>query len=211
MGMIRSFVYFDILTFRTLFKAIVRAHLEYTQSIWSPYKKKDIKAIENVQRRASKMLPYLQNLTYEERLRKLDLPTMVYRRLRGDMVEVYKILNQHYYPAVNINSQLRQGPTLGNSLKIFKPRCRTRLRQGVFHIRIVDAWNSLPNSVIEAKTTAEFEVKLDKYWERQEIEYDFEKTIITIAILGVKTMWYWWHIRRKLSDKKRNTTAKPPL
>ncbi len=176
MGMIRrSFVYLDIPTFRILFKAIIRPHLEYAQSVWSPYKKIDIRTIENVQRRASKMVPHLQNLNYEERLRKLDLPTLVYRRLGGDMVEVYKILNQHYDPAVNINFQLRKGPARGNILKILKPRCRTRLRQGTFQVRVVDAWNSLPNSVIKAKSIREFATKLDKHWERQAIKYDLQK------------------------------------
>ena len=97
MGMIRrTFVSLDITTFRYLFKAMVRPHVEYAQSVWAPHYKKDIKSVENILRRASKMIPGLKNLTYPERLKVLELPTMIYRRIRGDMIEVFKILNNKY-------------------------------------------------------------------------------------------------------------------
>jgi hypothetical protein len=66
-GIIRkSFKYLDFKTFCLLFKSLVRPILEYASSVWNPYKTKDIEAIENVQRRATKMLPDMKNLTYEE-------------------------------------------------------------------------------------------------------------------------------------------------
>jgi hypothetical protein len=52
-----------------LFKALVRPHLEYANSVRCPYRKADILSVENVQRRATKMLPSLKNMNYEERLR----------------------------------------------------------------------------------------------------------------------------------------------
>ena len=85
MGLIRrSFIYMDEDMFKKLFKAIVHPHLEYANSVWHPTNIKDITAIENVQRRATKYLPTMKNLSYEERLQKLGLPTLQYRRLRGD-------------------------------------------------------------------------------------------------------------------------------
>ena len=74
----RNFNYLDKSTFLTLYKAL--PHLEYAQCIWSPYKKELILSIENVQRRATKMIKNIKHLTYEERLRYIDLPTLVYRR-----------------------------------------------------------------------------------------------------------------------------------
>jgi plasmid maintenance system killer protein len=62
---------------------------------------KHIDMIENVQKRATKQIPGMKNLSYEERLRKLELPTLSYRRLRGDMIEVYKIIvHSQYFLAV---------------------------------------------------------------------------------------------------------------
>ena len=79
--------------FLTLYKSLVRPHLEYATVVWSPLYKKDRIAIENVQRRATRLVRACKNLSYPERLRKLGLPTLEYRRQTADMVQVYKILN----------------------------------------------------------------------------------------------------------------------
>ena len=77
MGLVRrSFIFMDHNNFRWLYKAIVRPHLEYINSVWSPMRKKDINTIENVQRRATKMIPSLKDLSYPERLIALKLPTL---------------------------------------------------------------------------------------------------------------------------------------
>jgi hypothetical protein len=92
MGLIRrTFTYIDTPTFLMLYKALVRPHLEYANSVWNPYKKKHITALENVQRRATKLIPGFKDMTYENRLRKLKLPTLAYRRKRGDMIEAFKL------------------------------------------------------------------------------------------------------------------------
>jgi len=72
---------------------MVRPHLEYGNVVWHPQFKKDLELLEGVQRRATKMLPGLHNLSYEERLRRIDLPSLLYRRLRGDVIETYKYLH----------------------------------------------------------------------------------------------------------------------
>ena len=83
----RPFHHLNIQTFRWLYKALVRHHLEYAQAAWSPMRKKDITTLENVQRRATKLIPGFRDLSYHERLQRIDLPTLSYRRLRVDMVE----------------------------------------------------------------------------------------------------------------------------
>jgi len=70
--------------------------MDYANSVWSPYKQKHIDALENVQRRATIQLPTLAKLSYEERLIQLKIPTLAYRRIRGDMIEIYKIMNEIY-------------------------------------------------------------------------------------------------------------------
>ena len=69
----RTFTYIETENFTNLYKALVRPHIEYANQIWSPYLKKQTEAIENVQRRATKMIPSLKQLPYTERLRKLNL------------------------------------------------------------------------------------------------------------------------------------------
>ena len=88
----RSYKYLTPETFVPLFKALVRTHLDYAVPVWAPWKISQIENIERVQRKATKQLPGFHVLTYPERLKKLDLPTLSYRRLRADMIETFKIL-----------------------------------------------------------------------------------------------------------------------
>ena len=69
MGMIRrAFTFIDEDMFLCLFKAFVRPQLEYANAVWNPYKAKDINAIENVQRRATKLIPSLQKFQVSNRI-----------------------------------------------------------------------------------------------------------------------------------------------
>jgi hypothetical protein len=70
--------------------------VDYASSVWAPYKMKYIEKIESVQKRVTKQFPGMKKLSYPERLKKLGLPTLAYRRIRGDMIEVYKIIKGCY-------------------------------------------------------------------------------------------------------------------
>jgi len=92
----RTFRFWTIATFRTLYCAFVRPHLEYAAVIWSPHSKKDIKILESVQRRATKLVSRYRNWNYADRLAVLGLTTFQERRVRGDMVQLFK-----YYRGIN--------------------------------------------------------------------------------------------------------------
>ena len=115
-----------------LYIGLVIGHLDYAISIWPPYKQKYKDAIESVQRRATKQLPGMKDIPYEERLERLKLPTLAYRRTRGNMTEVYKLLQGKYDSNVsNIvklhkDSDTREG-TRSRSLKLFIKRARTNV------------------------------------------------------------------------------------
>ena len=64
-----------------------------TIQAWRPYRKKDIDKLEIIQRRATKMIPELRDLSYESRLLQCGLTTLETRRLRGEQIEVFKIVN----------------------------------------------------------------------------------------------------------------------
>ena len=83
----------DPFSIRTLYESMVRPHLEYGNAIWGPFYQGDIKKIEAVQRRATKLIPELRDIPYGERLTRLKLPSLLYRRKRGDMIVMYKIMN----------------------------------------------------------------------------------------------------------------------
>ena len=80
--------------FLCLDKSLVRPHVEYTTTVWSPMYKKDAVVLENIQRRATRMVNCLKHLPYNERLKNLGITSLEYRRLRADVIEVYKIVNQ---------------------------------------------------------------------------------------------------------------------
>ena len=92
-----------------LYKAIVRPHLEYCIQAWSPYLRKDIDMLEKIQRRATKLIPGLRDLRYEERLKECGLTTHTRNAtIKGDQIEVFKILNGYENIDSNIFLKLRK-------------------------------------------------------------------------------------------------------
>ena len=109
-GMIkRTFQFITMDMFNVLYKTVVRSGVEYGQAVWQPYMMKDIEKVEGVQRRATKMLHGLKDKSYEERLRLLKLPTLRFRRARGDMIETYKIIHGIYDKEAAPKLELRGG------------------------------------------------------------------------------------------------------
>ena len=152
MGTIRrSFTYLDSTIFTRLFKSMVRPHLEYANPVWHPTLKKTKVQIEKVQRRATKQLPCCAGLEYHERLRKLDLPCLLYRKLRGDMIEVFKMTSGKYdediKPPISLKEDLDLRHTRGNSKKLRKERCNKSVRSNFFRNRVTNFWNDLAESV----------------------------------------------------------------
>ena len=82
----RNITYKDKKLIIPLHIAIVRPHLEYCIQAWKPYRKKDIDILERIQRRATKIIPELRHLSYEEHLTECGLTTLETRRLRGNQI-----------------------------------------------------------------------------------------------------------------------------
>ena len=89
LGLIRRNITYRETIIIPLYKAIVRPHLEYCLQAWRPYRKKDIDTLEHIQRRATKIIPELRDLSYEESLKECVLTTLETRRLTIDQIEVF--------------------------------------------------------------------------------------------------------------------------
>ena len=180
MGAIRrSFKYLDCSTFKLLFRGMVRSKLEYAAPVWSPSTARLCDKIESVQRTATAMLPGMKGLTYPQRLAKLKLTTLKARRLRGDMLTVYKILHEQYDPRVSPALPLRSehvgGRQLrGDRLTLQSQPYRLNIRKNSFTHRVVSVWNALPTDVKEACSVNAFKNRIDNFWQGRDFLTDPE-------------------------------------
>ncbi len=77
---------------RIIYPTFVRPHLEFASSIWNPHLEYDSKTLESVQRRAT-LTKESHHLSYENRLKKLGLTDLKTRRVRGDFIQIFKIVH----------------------------------------------------------------------------------------------------------------------
>ena len=166
LGMIKiGFACLDKEIFLNLYPVLVRPLLEYCVQVWSPYKQKYIDLIERVQQRATKMVPGLRRMSYDDRLKELKLTRLVERRFRGDMIEAYKILTykEDIDPEIFFQLRYERGdPELHRGLKIFKKRSKKAPRRNVFSQRVPNPWNTLSRKETKSKKTSGFKAWFDK-------------------------------------------------
>ncbi|CAM4429601.1 unnamed protein product [Caretta caretta] len=149
-----------------LYKALVRPHLEYRVQFWSPMFKKDEFKLEQVQRRATRMIQGMENLSYERRLKELGLFSLTKRRLRGDMIALYKYIRgintgegeELFKLSTNVDTRT-------NGYKLATRKFRLEIRQRFLTIRGVKFWNSLPRESVGAKDLSGFKIKLNEFME----------------------------------------------
>ena len=134
LGLIRkSFENISIQTLPMLYKSLVRPTLEYGNPIWGPYYVLDQQAVERVQRRATRMIQPLRDLPYHTRLHQLNLPSLTYRRRRGDMIIIYQITHHLLnIPFPTFSTPSSYISTRGHNYKLLKSHFRCRPRQSFF-------------------------------------------------------------------------------
>jgi hypothetical protein len=168
LGQIRnSFVSLDKETLKLLYTGLVRPHLEYAVSAWNPTTRTNISTIERVQRRATKLVKHLRNESYEARLESLGLMKLEDRRVRGDLIQMFKIVNGH--EKVNLVSELNFAKSLSLNLRRSHNKKLTRepSRRGLARFnfltnRVVSSWNELPQYVVDAESVNQFKAGIDR-------------------------------------------------
>ena len=158
----RTFKALDKDSFLILYKSLVRSILDYGGSVYYPSTKKNIQLIENIQRRATRIVPELRGLTYSERLKSLKLPTLLYRRKRYDLIQLYKIV--HGYEDIKPEKffEFNENCTRGHLFKIQKNGCKKNLRLNSFPMRCINQWNSLSEDIVSSDTVLKFKTRLDR-------------------------------------------------
>ena len=121
-------------------------------------------SISKIQRRATKLIPELRDLTYEERLKECGLTTLETRRLRGDQIEVFKILNGYENIDSNIFFEIKESKiTRGHNYTLVKKQSRLDVRKFSFSQRTINIWNNLSTDCVHASSVNMFKNKIDKY------------------------------------------------
>ena len=123
--------------------------------------------LENAQKRATKMIYGYSVLDYEERLRRLDLPTLVYRRARGNMMEVFKHFHTYDQDLLPDIFQRQSYGTRKHDYQLVWRKAKDGVRgiqANSFYYRIIKMWNDLPAVRVNSKTITEFKTRLDDAW-----------------------------------------------
>ena len=157
----------DSKALKLLYLSLVRSHLSYCSQVWAPQSVvKDILLIESVQRRATRFICKNNELSYRERLQKLNLLSINYWLELLDLVFFFKCM--HGLVKLNISNfvSFNQGRTRRSTAGVYlkTPRTRTSCFRDSYLNRIVNLWNSRPDIVKNCTTVSGFKNQLKKFY-----------------------------------------------
>ncbi len=175
LGMLLKCVTFrDKVHYIRLYKQYVRCHLEGAVQAWNPWLVQDIENIEGVQKRAVNKCHGLQG-SYADKLKSVGLTSLFDRRVRGDMLQTFKILNgiddvdyHTWFSKVSeVHQRTRQAVTVLDNgtvvdcANLVPPKAKLQIRKNFFSCRVVKPWNDLPTEVKYAEDVDDFKVRYD--------------------------------------------------
>ncbi len=187
----RTFTHMDKIMLVQLYTSLVRPILEYGNVIWSPHLQSHINQLEGVQHRATKMLSTISHLAYSDRLKELNLPSLSFRCMRGDAIEMYKCCHNKYNvdkkPFTLLNDINSQSVTRNHGFKVRKEKNKNPVRSRFFGNRVANTWNALPTSIVNAPSLNAFKSCLDEHWKPYKFIEDmrtvpFHRTVSNASI-----------------------------
>ena len=168
----RAVTFRDKTTFIKLYLVYVRPHLEYAVQSWNPWTMADKEMLEQVQRRAVRMVSNTRGKTYEEKLAELGMVTLETRRQRGDMIQTYKIMSgtdqvkpETWFNLGSVVEREGAAQTRGvtGHLNIQERWANTEVRRNFFSVRVIKPWNNLPEDLKKASTVDNFKNGFDEW------------------------------------------------
>ena len=170
-NIIRSFSSSNIIVYTNLFKTYIRPILEYNTVVWSPHLVSDIQRVEKVQRRFTKMVCQKTNTkfsSYQDRLNIMNLDTLEIRRVRFDLMFMYKILNNIVDVDQNDLFKINRAAKIYNlrshNLQVQQDKYSgSNIREHFFTERVIPTWNVLPIKIIESPNINTFKARLSNF------------------------------------------------
>jgi hypothetical protein len=161
----RGFVSRNTKLISKFFTTYVRPIVEYNSSVWNPSPKYLIDLIENIQRKFTKRVQSISNLSYFERLSILNLEPLELRRLKFDLIMYFKIIKGltciDPSTVFSFKQPSRTSRNVNHSIMLEKPAKSLQTLSNSFFYRSIDAWNFLPNSAVSANSLSSFKNKLN--------------------------------------------------
>ena len=145
----------------------------------APHTQKLINSLENVQIRATKLVDGPGDVGYKERLIRLNLLTLAYRRRRGDMIEIHKHFNSHDQNVIPTSFQPKERLSRKHTFQLYYKRPRDGVR-GIHIIHFISehqnfgttSASTFKSKVVHADTKNTFKNRLDVFWKDEPIMYD---------------------------------------
>lgn len=161
---INTFDTYDQEIASVMYKTFIRPHLEFAVPVWNPYLIQDIKQLEKVQRRALRAIPGFRSLSYAERLEKMNLTTLQERRIRGDLIQVFKIqrgIDKVNWPCLR-QVEVKKRELRSHDHQLRREITSNSLRHNFLMNRVASVWNRLPSEAINSRDVNEFKGHIDR-------------------------------------------------
>ena len=162
----KTFRFFNIKLFRILYPTYIRPQLEFASSAWNVLSKESVNKMESIQGRATKMVFELRTLSEQDRLNALGLTTLEVRRKRGDLIQLFKIMNK----MEEVDIDMGMGNSISGGVGRRHGHQIQRERTGSYPMRnfslpnrSATTWNILPQRVVNVESVNDFKSELDEH------------------------------------------------